>query len=405
VNTGAVDPAYNPLVMGGQPNRGLRAWRRTLCVALVLASCGSAPHALTAAESPALQGSDSRAACPAIHPEGSARPMRPGDPGDFATPPDPNGPTLVDLGLFIIDVSQIHEIDNTFHAQGFMELVWCDPRLAFDPAEAGVREEEYLERAAAERLERIWWPDPDFENQVAPRRVENQVLIVRADGTVAYRELFVVDLKSPFDLRRFPFDRQSLLITIESFAWPASVLEFSVETDEIGFSDRLRIPEWRVESVTPSVAPRREVRDRAEFSEFTLDIEVAREWGFYVWRLMLPLVLMVFITWIVFWLTGPSVKGRLGIAFRGLLIVIAYQFVISGSLPRLPYLTFMDSFLTLSFVLMVLTILQSLLVTRYAQSEQEAAVERLDDASRWLFPIAYLAGIAALAVGHGLLSA
>jgi hypothetical protein len=114
---------------------------------------------------------------------------------------------------------------------------------------------------------------------------------------------------------------------------------------------------------------------------------------------------MVFITWIVFWLTGPSVRGRLSIAFRGLLIVIAYQFVISGSLPRLPYLTFMDSFLTLSFVLMVLTILQSLLVTRYAQSEQEAAVERLDDASRWLFPIAYLAGIAALAVGHGLLSA
>jgi len=67
-------------------------------------------------------------------------------------------------------------------------------------------------------------------------------------------------------------------------------------------------------------------------------------------------------------------------------------------------MTVMDGFLTLSFFLMVLTILQSLIITLHVQNERHAAADRLDSISRWLFPVVYLAGILGLAVGHGLVT-
>jgi hypothetical protein len=377
---------------------------RISCATFAVAFLVSALAGSEAAEPDELHTIESNAECSAVNPKHSEGVAETGKTHEYASPPSGTGPTLVDLGLYIIDISNIREIDNTVHVQGLIDLVWCDPRLAFDPDEAGLHEQEYLEQVAAKELDRIWWPDPDFENQVAPRRMENRILVVRSDGTVDYEELFVVDLKSPFDLRRFPFDRQTLQIRIESFVWTENVVRFLAETDKIGFSDGLQIPEWQIESVTPSIRSRKEVRDRAKFSEFILDIEVVRESAYYVWRLILPLVAMVFISWIVFWLTGPSVKGRLNIAFRGLLIVVAYQFVISGSLPRLPYMTVMDGFLTLSFFLMVLTILQCLIVTLHDQNERHAAAKRIDSISRWLFPVLYLGGILALAVSYGLVT-
>ena len=55
-----------------------------------------------------------------------------GDGITFAVPPNPDGPTLVSLGLYIVVITAISEIDNTFQIEGFLDLVWCDPRLAFD---------------------------------------------------------------------------------------------------------------------------------------------------------------------------------------------------------------------------------------------------------------------------------
>jgi hypothetical protein len=295
-----------------------------------------------------------------------------------------------------VDINRINEVDNTFRIQGFIDLVWCDPRLTFDPKATSTVEKIFLEHNAALELERIWWPDLEFVNQTEPRKSENVALVIRSDGTVDYEEMFVVVLKSPFDLRRFPFDRQQLEVEIESFAWTDEVLRFHEETGKIGFSDRLEMPEWQIRGVEASVTSRQEVRDRAAFSEFLLQIEVARKSGYYVWKLVLPLVLLVCVSWIVFWLTDWMVNRRLGLAFRGVLIVVAYQFVISGSLPRVSYLTLMDSFLMFSFIMMVLTILQNTVVSHYYLKERQEFAHRIDVASRWLFPIVYITGSCSL---------
>ena len=349
-----------------------------------------------AREADELHTIDSIAACSKVDPPPALDQGLPSDDHQFATPPNPEGPTLVDLGLFIVDITRINEVDNTFRIQGYIDLVWCDPRLAFDAEATSTGERLFIEHAAALELDRIWWPDLEFANQTEPRKNENRALVIRSDGTVDYEELFVAVLKSPFDLREFPFDRQLLEVEIESFIWTDEVLRFHEETGKIGFSDTLEMPEWKIRSVESSVGSRKEVRDRAPFSEFLLRIEVARKPGYYIWKLVLPLVLLVCVSWIVFWLTDWLVNGRLGMAFRGVLIVVAYQFVISGSLPKVSYLTLMDSFLMFSFFMMVLTILQNTVISHYYLKERQEFAHRIDVASRWVFPIVYVTGSCSL---------
>jgi hypothetical protein len=77
----------------------------------------------------------------------------------FTEPPNLDGPTLVDVGLFIEEIAEINEINDSFKIQGFFDLVWCDPRLAFDPTEQGVTEKIFLEEAAHAERGQIWWPD------------------------------------------------------------------------------------------------------------------------------------------------------------------------------------------------------------------------------------------------------
>ena len=219
--------------------------------------------------------------------------------------------------------------------------------------------------------------------------------------TVDYEEQFVAILKSPFDLRKFPFDRQKLQIEIESFIWTKNKLQMHEHGGKIGFSDHFEMPEWTLKTVEGSIETRQEARDRDAFSEFVLNIEVLRKPGYYLWKIMFPLALLICATWVVFWLKGRLVDTRLGLAFRGVLIVVAYQFLIAGKLPLVSYLTFMDSFLIFSFLLMALTILQNGIVSHLYQQEQLERAHHLDKLSRWFFPLAYLVGVVALVFAYG----
>ena len=92
------------------------------------------------------------------------------------------GPVLVDLGLFIDQITEINPVDNTFKIEGFLDLVWCDPRLRFSNDKAGYDEEVFLEMEAKKALNSIWWPNVTIVNEVGKREIENEELVINPDG-------------------------------------------------------------------------------------------------------------------------------------------------------------------------------------------------------------------------------
>ena len=106
------------------------------------------------------------------------------------------------------------------------------------------------------------------------------------------------------------------------------------------------------------------------------------------------LFVIVMLSWSVFWMSDEPFAGRSRISATGVLTIVAYQFVLAEGLPRVAYLTLLDKLMIVSFGLLAVTVLESLLVSRHPRGS--AAALRIDRAARWVFPVAYVAMIFAV---------
>jgi hypothetical protein len=320
----------------------------------------------------------------------------------FVIPPNPQGAELVDLGLFIEGITNIDPVSNSFTIEGFLDLIWCDPRESFNAEELGWHEKFFLEDDALEELNEIWQPDITFPNESSPRETENLELIVFEDGTIEYAERFSVTLEAKFDLLHFPFDTQVLEIEIESLAWSERYLLFHEEENTIGFRSDFELAEWHTADVETHLESVREIRDRQPFSEFVMLITVERLPGFYIWRLILPMIIIVALSWSVFWMKDDDLSNRLMVSFTGILTVVAYQFTISDSLPRIPYITFMDAVITFSFFMMALTIIENIVVYILDKGEKKTWANHFEFACRFVFPSLYTTALIFIAFYFGI---
>ena len=197
--------------------------------------------------------------------------------------------------------------------------------------------------------------------------------------------------------RLFPFDQQTLEIQIESFTYNGETVQLMMNDDRVSYAPDLFLPEWRIAGIGARVEQTVNVRDRVPFSRAVIALQVTREWGFYVYKLWIPLFLIVALSWSIFWMHDEPMAGRIRISATAFLTVVAYQFAISGSLPKVAYLTLMDRLMIASFVLIALSALQSMPVAKLRDTDPGRAAA-LDRMSRWLFPLAYVGFISGISI-------
>jgi len=351
-----------------------------------------------AAESPPEPGEIvSPAACSQV--DYAPTPIPPGvDPSSVS--PNPDGPTLVGMAFFVTELREIDAVRDDYAFRGYVRSTWCDPDRAFDPAEIGTDRRLSFGQAAEREMLGAWSPAGFPVNRIGQMDVTDRELIVHHDGTVENNLNISLRVAADFDLRRFPFDRQRLELAVESFLWPEDDLVIVADPQATGFANDFSIPEWRIERVGTRIESSSALRSTEAFSRIVLEIDVVREWGFYVWKIMLPLVVIVALSWSIFWMSDERVAGRSRITATGVLTIVAYQFVVGEDLPRIAYLTLLDKVMILSFMLLAVTVVESLIVSRYQDDDMPRAV-RIDRVSRVLFPGAYVLLMVLLLVTSG----
>jgi hypothetical protein len=320
-----------------------------------------------------------------VRPEGTPIPT---------TPPSADDPTAVEIQLQITELGEIDALKSTFHFQGYADFRWCDPRSAFDAEAEGSDVQRHF---GISRGYPIWNIDLSIANGVGAVEVTRRLIEVHSDGNIRVSGYFNSEVSAPFDLRLFPFDRQTLEIKLESFTYNEQKLVLVTNDDHVSFAPDLFLPEWRVAGIEARVEQTVSVRDRVPFSRAVIALQVDREWGFYVFKLWIPLLLIVALSWSIFWMHDESLAGRMRISATAFLTVVAYQFAISGSLPKIAYLTMMDRMMIASFVLIAFSALQSMPVAKAREKDPQRAVA-IDRMSQWAFPLAYAGYIGGIAI-------
>lgn len=300
-----------------------------------------------------------------------------------STRPDREGQaTEVRFGLMLIDLQSIQDSAQSFTADIYIVATWKDTRLI---------SEDLPERLVGCMipLEDVWTPRLIFVNERQVRRMFERQVSVAADGTVEYVQRLQGEFTSQLRLRDFPFDQHELFIEVVARGYSPAEVEFIPEYGQ-GTISELTITDWHVGAASAEVIGRYvEPRDRTVASVI-FRTPVKRRLGFYTMKTLLPLTLIVCMSWAVFWIKPGLLPPQIGVSTSAILTLIAFQFSLGYMLPRLSYLTRADRFLIGSTLLVFLAFGEALRTSYLANRDQEEKALKIDRTSRVLFPVLFV---------------
>ena len=159
------------------------------------------------------------------------------------------------------------------------------------------------------------------------------------------------------DLRKFPLDSQNCPLNIGSFGYSAEDIVYSWAKPKAVSIDKLGLAQFhltRYETYEKiSVTNRRTRISWRNDSVAHLDFFFERQTGFFLLQIYTPLNLIVFCSWVAFWLIktekGGEVPARTALGATSVLSVVNIGFG-GKSRPHVPYATALDVFIILCFI-------------------------------------------------------
>ena len=308
------------------------------------------------------------------------------------TRPDADkGPTKVYGGVWLIDIDSIDSSAQNFVANVFVIFRWKDPRLV-DPT--GQRR--------TYEINEVWNPGIQIANEIGiVRRTFPEIVDVAPDGTATYRQRFVGPFSQPLDLNAFPFDTQTFRVQVLSPGNTPEDVQFERDPEWVdsglpkagGIAKDISLPDWSIVDYDTVEAPYA-AGPKMRVAGFAFDFTAKRDTWHYIWKVILPLLLIVMMSWSVFWIDPSHAGTQIAVATTSMLTLIAYRFAIDTQVPRVPYMTKMDQFIVVGTGLIFLTLIQVVVTARLAQTGREALAKKIDRKSRWIFPVVFIVALA-----------
>jgi hypothetical protein len=204
---------------------------------------------------------------------------------------------------------------------------------------------------------------------------------------VIYRQRYHGTLATTFDLRDFPLDTQQLTLEAITSDYSLSEVRLRVDKAEIDPEALLGPAGWKF--VSWSVEPSSRTFDNGvTAATIKLQMTVKRYIHYYLWRSILPLLLIAMMASAIFWLNPEDYGAQLGLATGTVFTLIAFYLSLGQILPPLEYLTRMDRFVLGVTLMIFLCFAESILTARFVQAGRRTLALRCDYWARLIHMVA-----------------
>jgi len=293
----------------------------------------------------------------------------------------------------IVNLDQPNEIMNDV---GTLKLEWTDPALAFNPDLCNCNARFYTDTNFSKFLSDVKdrWPVFTFFNQQGNRWILSRLVQVDSNGHVVYLERFSTNFQLDFNWRAFPFDRQDFYIKLDML-YPEDTYIFAPmdnfsEIDPLNGEDEFILTDFdtQIGSETSSrLMPT---------SRFTFHFSAPRHVDYYLFRVLIPILLIISVSYISFFLKDYT--RRIEIATGNLLLFIAFSFSLGENYPRMGYLTFLDAIMAVTFAINTIVVALNVYFKWLENNGQREKADRLDAPMNYIYPIAYLLSFGIIAL-------
>ena len=304
-------------------------------------------------------------------------------------PPSPqrpgaaSGATTISVAAWFADISEIDNAAQTFSANLVFVLRWHDASLAHPGTEI---------RTYA--LGDLWHPRWLIANEgESVRHSLPETIDVAPDGSAVYRQRVLGSFSQALNLYRFPFDHARFRVHLVLPGHRPAEIQFGPDESAVaagmpmavGRAEEVTLQDWRVTSV--SAYPQSYfAAPGIELAGYAIEFTASRRAQHYVLKVMFPLLLIVLMSWAVFWIDPSQTAPQVSVAITSMLTLIAYRFAIGADVPTLPYLTLLDAFILARSVLVFLSLFEVVTTTSLAIGGRIEAARAIDRHSRWIFP-------------------
>jgi hypothetical protein len=309
--------------------------------------------------------------------------------------PQENDPVVVTVSFELRDINHVDDETETVEFTGVLKLSWHDPRQAFDPVAEGTEEKVYQGNFQFNEVFTGWFPQLILVNESGMYEKHGVLLRIRSDGSLSLYETVDAVAKIDLDLRRYPTDQQRLKAVFHVLGFDSKEIVLRLEPDfndgDLDIEESFQIPQWDLTGIKSSISTRNTplIGKGSTTSTFIVSIDLQRR-SYFIFRLVvLPLIIIVILSWSVFWMDKTSLGDRISVSFIGILTAVTYQVVLSEILPRISYVTVINGFLLFSFFTMCMTVIINLRVGYLDRHGMSEAGDRLDHRCRWMFPVIY----------------
>jgi len=286
--------------------------------------------------------------------------------------------TIISTNIFIHAICNIvPDGESTYEMDLSVTMRWSEPRLSSfnhpndDDTVIDLTDEEGC-----------WNPNIEISNADSVEEVSSSTLFSFRDNMTTSITRWRVECRSDsVNLRRFPFDAQSLPLRIESATHTSNEVIFTMSNSAVKLASTIRDPlhgnaEWRVDHAYLDVKETLLEFDGTKYSTLILVCQVQRKAGYYVKKIMLVMWLIQIIAWSTFAMDPSSVGTRISITAEAGLCVVSFNMLIAESLPNLPYLSQLDYFTSVIFWSVALTVAEHVVSFRISRSPEEGSIER-----------------------------
>jgi hypothetical protein len=312
----------------------------------------------------------------------------------------------VTVGLHLRNVEGINLEENSYHANFLLWVTWRGER----DATKSLRFVNLLE-AWALTLQPV---------------TEEPVLL--PDGRKYQRFVGEGRFFHKFELGSFPLDRQELVLELEDAQRPEGEVRLEVDPSS-SLSPDLKIPGWDLGHALFDARPvsypgALGLGTEGPHTRLRFGLTVERPRRVFVVTMFPPILLVMMCCWFIFFLRPVHVEARVGTVITALLTIVFLQLAFTDDLPYLGTTVLLDQVFNFSYVVITAVLAECVFVMRWHDkvlaleaalpgmpASERAAVdderrrirartELLDARARVVFPLAYLAGCAALVGLH-----